>query len=322
MRLLRPVAWALLGVGLLVGAPSPSRAEPPSRVRLGKVHRLRVTHTTRVTVEAGLARLRVWQAQPRARTWPGSEAPWVPQAATFSPTAATERPTKAEGGLAWVWDLPQPEAGSLALVSRFEVLSADRDLDTAGLTIRWKELEAGAGEAPEAAPDLPEPTPRLLEVHQGLRKKAKDVLEAVVAFTRWIRSHVVHRGGVSYGIRDLDAILAGGAGHCGHRATVFLALCRASGIPARRVVGYSLDGAPGLLDGREDPNRHVWAEVRLPGLGWVEVEPAPTGSPFAIPYTRVMTPADLQSCFVEAVGPGGASRRPPYEDTLAVVEVR
>lgn len=311
----------VLAVALLAGGGTAAGADGKSRVRVGKVHRLRVTHSTKVTVEAGTARLQVWQAKPRARTWPGLADPFAVTNATFAPKGAEEVATHAEGGVAWKWDVRGPTPGALDFVTTFDLPSADRDLDTAGLTIRWKDVEAGAAEAMKGQPALPTPTPKLLEVFRDLRKKSKDVVGTIEAFAQWIRAHVTHRGNVAYRIDDIDAILAGGAGHCGHRATIFLALCQAAGLPARKVVGHSLDNATGLLDGHDDPNRHVWAEVHLPDLGWVEVEPSPTGSPFAIPFTRIVNPADLQSCFVEAVTESGKSRRAAYEDTIRRVEL-
>lgn len=315
----RTMAWLVLSA-LALGSAGGAAAEGKPRVRIGKVHRLRVTHTTRVTVEAGTARLQVWQAKPRARTWPGLAEPFSATDVVFTPKGAEEIATRAEDGVAWKWDVRGPTPGAIDFVATYDLPSADRDLDTASLTIRWKDVEADAAEAMKGQPALPTPTPKLLELHRDLRKKSKDVVGTIEAFAQWIRAHITHRGNVPYRTDDLDAILAGGAGHCGHRATVFLALCQASGLAARKVVGHSLDNATGLLDGHDDPNRHVWAEVHLPGLGWIEVEPSPTGSPFAIPFTRVANPADLQSCFVEAVTAQGQSRRPAYEDTLRRVE--
>jgi transglutaminase-like putative cysteine protease len=60
-------------------------------------------------------------------------------------------------------------------------------------------------------------------------------------------------------------LLTGGQGDCGDYSSLFVALARAKGIPARHVVGYwALSG----LD-----QTHVWAEFYLQGLGWVPVDP-------------------------------------------------
>lgn len=53
-------------------------------------------------------------------------------------------------------------------------------------------------------------------------------------------------------------------GDCGQYSYLFIALSRASGIPARLVSGFML--APDTV------SYHVWAEVELPELGWLPVD--------------------------------------------------
>ncbi|MFM7268694.1 MAG: DUF3488 and DUF4129 domain-containing transglutaminase family protein [Cyanobium sp.] len=77
----------------------------------------------------------------------------------------------------------------------------------------------------------------------------------------------------------LDALLfERRLGFCGHYASGFTALMRASGVPARVVSGYR-GGAwvqpisgPGYLDLRQS-DAHAWSEVWLDGEGWRRVDP-------------------------------------------------
>lgn len=64
--------------------------------------------------------------------------------------------------------------------------------------------------------------------------------------------------------------LKAGSGVCQDHSHVFIAACRAHGIPARYVCGYLLtgDGAEGLLH-----ETHAWAEAWVEGLGWVAFDP-------------------------------------------------
>ena len=71
------------------------------------------------------------------------------------------------------------------------------------------------------------------------------------------------------------------AGVCEEFASLFVATCRASGIPARIVNGYASDARelaqddnPVDLQGR----RHQWAEFYLDGKGWIPVDPTLTNS--------------------------------------------
>ncbi len=61
------------------------------------------------------------------------------------------------------------------------------------------------------------------------------------------------------------AALETGSGDCSEYASVFVALCRAAGIPAQVVVGCVVDWNTTPL--------HAWAEVYLEDLGWVQFDP-------------------------------------------------
>ncbi len=64
-------------------------------------------------------------------------------------------------------------------------------------------------------------------------------------------------------------------GYCEHYASAFTFLMRAAGIPARMVAGYlggELNPYGEYLVVRQS-DAHVWAEVWLPGRGWVRTDP-------------------------------------------------
>ncbi|MDZ7760185.1 MAG: transglutaminase-like domain-containing protein [Desulfovermiculus sp.] len=64
---------------------------------------------------------------------------------------------------------------------------------------------------------------------------------------------------------------------CGGKANLFVALCRASGIPARSISGFHpfSDTFPesGSLQAFFDLGSHTWAEFYLSDYGWVQCEP-------------------------------------------------
>ncbi|WP_027191415.1 transglutaminase-like domain-containing protein [Fundidesulfovibrio putealis] len=62
-----------------------------------------------------------------------------------------------------------------------------------------------------------------------------------------------------------------GGGKCADISSVFVALARAAGVPAREVVGLRLAEPK---DGEITSDFHCWAEFYLPGHGWVMVDPA------------------------------------------------
>jgi transglutaminase-like putative cysteine protease len=57
---------------------------------------------------------------------------------------------------------------------------------------------------------------------------------------------------------------------CTEYASLMIALCRASGIPARYVEGLAVPGKETVDSARTE---HAWLEVYLPGSGWVPMDP-------------------------------------------------
>lgn len=70
-------------------------------------------------------------------------------------------------------------------------------------------------------------------------------------------------------------------GFCEHYASSFVFLMRAAGVPARVVAGYQ-GGEPGPLGDYwlvRQLDAHAWAEVWMPGRGWVRVDPTAAVAP-------------------------------------------
>lgn len=70
---------------------------------------------------------------------------------------------------------------------------------------------------------------------------------------------------------DVCALLKTPGGKCTDISSVFIALCRAAGVPAREVFSVRLGKKP-----EEDITtyQHCWAEFFVPGYGWVTADPA------------------------------------------------
>ncbi|WP_027171069.1 transglutaminase family protein [Methylobacterium sp. 10] len=64
-----------------------------------------------------------------------------------------------------------------------------------------------------------------------------------------------------------------GAGSCRDLATLFVEAVRSLGFGARVVSGYLHDPTRTLLGSADAGSTHAWAEVYLPGAGWVTFDP-------------------------------------------------
>lgn len=89
------------------------------------------------------------------------------------------------------------------------------------------------------------------------------------------------RGSFQYASRDAEGTqtpietLERGSGSCRDFALLFIEAARALGFGARFVTGYlydpALDGGNGTVQGAGAT--HAWADIYLPGAGWVEFDP-------------------------------------------------
>jgi transglutaminase-like putative cysteine protease len=105
-----------------------------------------------------------------------------------------------------------------------------------------------------------------------ITKGEKTVLGKARAIYDWCCSNMYRDPGtVGCGKGDVCALLQKPGGKCTDISSVYIALCRASGVPAREVFSIRLGKKPA-----EDITtyQHCWAEFFLPGYGWVTADPA------------------------------------------------
>lgn len=100
----------------------------------------------------------------------------------------------------------------------------------------------------------------------------KTVLEKAKAIYDWCCENMYRDPAtVGCGKGDVCALLQKPGGKCTDISSVYIALCRAAGVPAREVFSVRLGKKP-----QEDITtwQHCWAEFFLPGYGWVTADPA------------------------------------------------
>jgi len=101
-----------------------------------------------------------------------------------------------------------------------------------------------------------------------------DTHELLVDMTRTIRRTVKHVSRHEKGIQAPVRTLNLGSGSCRDLAVLMIAALRLRGIAARFVSGYVH-----LADDDDDDdvaggNTHAWAQVYVPGPGWVDFDPS------------------------------------------------
>ena len=142
---------------------------------------------------------------------------------------------------------------------------------------------------------------------------APDSLSAAHALSMAVSDAVAYRPGATNAKTTAAEALAQGEGVCQDHAHVLTAIARATGLPARYVSGYLFSTA----DGAAHEAAHAWAELFLPGLGWVGFDPANRCCPDDR-YIRLGSGLDAQ----EAAPIRGTARSAGHENLTVQVAIQ
>lgn len=119
-------------------------------------------------------------------------------------------------------------------------------------------------------------SPAVLAWAQEIVRPGTDTLQGLRDLNAAIRTGFAYNPRFTSGVQTPSETLAFRSGTCRDFATLFIEAARALGFGARFVTGYLYDPA---LDRGADAGvagagaTHAWAEVYLPGPGWVEFDP-------------------------------------------------
>jgi transglutaminase-like putative cysteine protease len=112
-------------------------------------------------------------------------------------------------------------------------------------------------------------------IDMSLRRLADSVygaagLDLAHALMAAVADAIAYRPGVTTAHTTAAEALALGEGVCQDHAHAMIALARVRGMPARYVSGYLHSDATG----EAHEAAHAWAELFVPGLGWIGFDPA------------------------------------------------
>jgi transglutaminase-like putative cysteine protease len=123
-----------------------------------------------------------------------------------------------------------------------------------------------------------------LWARQGASQKPEAIVQSAMTMFRQ-ESFVYTLSPPILGLNPIDDFLFNTKrGFCEHYASSFVYLMRAAGMPARVVTGYQggdVNPVGNYLIVRQS-DAHAWAEVWLPGRGWVRVDPTAAVAPSRI----------------------------------------
>ncbi len=138
--------------------------------------------------------------------------------------------------------------------------------------------DRGYYEAMDTALSLPEGVEEGVYALSGeITRGLSNDYEKAAAIRDWLATNCRYALDVDYPPEGRDFVsyflLDSREGYCSYFASAMAVLCRAAGLPARYVEGYSLHALPGepvVLTGED---AHAWVEVYFNGLGYVSFDP-------------------------------------------------
>jgi uncharacterized protein (DUF2126 family)/transglutaminase-like putative cysteine protease len=125
-----------------------------------------------------------------------------------------------------------------------------------------------------------EPGPLLRKYLRGLDIKGKTSLDFIWALNQRLQSDISYLIRMEPGVQTPEQTLKTGSGSCRDTGWLLVHILRSFGLAARFVSGYliqlkadleALDGPSGAATDFTD--LHAWAEVYLPGAGWIGLDP-------------------------------------------------
>ena len=183
-------------------------------------------------------------------------------------------------------------------------------VDLAGLLTGHRELIAPQAYLGETDPTRADAAIRALA---ALVRDSADPLAAGHTLSAAISDAIAYRPGTTHAHTTAAQALAQGEGVCQDHAHVLIAAARSADIPARYVSGYLQSGS----DGSDHEAAHAWAELHVPGLGWIGFDPANRCCPDAR-YIRLGSGLDAR----DAAPIRGISRGPGSESLAVTVAVQ
>jgi transglutaminase-like putative cysteine protease len=240
--------------------PTPSLSLTDNKAILSNPVTYEVTRTLTIKNTAAQPNLvRVWLA------WP---AEWYSQtgvtsvSSTPNPTSTWKDSKLGDSGVFWEISNEPAAGSSFTITDKFEYtcsqISYDVDPEKIGnfdksstdyilFTSPEKYLEADYEPIKDTAAEL---------------TKDKSPYDAASSIYDWVVSNMSYQS--VGGLKGAKFAFDNRYGECGDYSALFVALCRAAGIPARPVVGRWATSSPA--------DWHVWAEFYVPSYGWVPTD--------------------------------------------------
>jgi transglutaminase-like putative cysteine protease len=127
-------------------------------------------------------------------------------------------------------------------------------------------------------PQYVDPSGGLAEWARGfVRGQQTDTLALLKDLVAGVAERIFYQGREEEGTQSPLQTLARGWGSCRDFAVLFVEAARSLGFGARIISGYLYNPDRALAGTSEAGSTHAWAEIFLPGAGWITFDPTNRG---------------------------------------------
>jgi transglutaminase-like putative cysteine protease len=212
-------------------------------------------------IPPGLPSVRVWIPLPVSR---GVQR--VSDITIDSPYSFKRKHDDANGNDYAYAEIAQPPAGDLAVKVHFKATRAEESLEHPAET---KASHSDLARALQADRRVTL-SPRIRALANDITKGKTGTIEQAQAIYDYLLLTMTYdKTTPGWGEGDSERACDVHAGNCTDFHSLFMSLARASGIPARFVIGFPLTAKDGKVQGY-----HCWAEFWMAGRGWIPVDPS------------------------------------------------
>ena len=126
-----------------------------------------------------------------------------------------------------------------------------------------------------ATQQYPDPSGRLRDWARAfVRGNSTDTLSLLKDLCAGVSKWITYRSREEEGTQPPPQTLDRGSGSCRDFAVLFVESARSLGFGARIVSGYLYNPGQDLAGSADAGSTHAWAEVYVPGAGWITFDPA------------------------------------------------